>query len=500
MAVPPKKRLIPGTQLNAALIGDLHRMNPWWTGDAAKQTPKTRRHLVGWMQWRLRQKLAPIVVVRGPRQIGKTTAQFQVIDDLLAEGVTPNRIMRVQYEDGSELSRLTEPVLRVVEWYEEVVLENTLNNAASMGQGVYLFLDEVQNLKGWDSQLKHLVDSSTVQVVVTGSSALRIEAGRDSLSGRITTIEAGVLSLTEIAAFKNLDAGSPHLADNGLEPLLDIEWWRDLAVRGGEDVSTAFRAFSDRGGYPLAHQHADIDWPRIANQLNENVIRRVIQHDLRVSDRGRKRDAALLEELFRLACRYIGQSPGPTTLTREVRRAMGSDVGVQKVREYLRFLDNTLLIRVVPPLEIRLKKVKGFPKLCLADHALRASWLQESIPLDPDQLLQQPHMSDLAGHVAESVTGTLFASVDGLDVAHLPARNEQPEIDFVVTIGDKRIPVEVKYRQRIDPMRDTEGLRTFVETAVNNAPFAIIVTMRPGDGISDPRIIPVPLSSLLLMR
>jgi predicted AAA+ superfamily ATPase len=131
----------------------------------------------------------------------------------------------------------------------------------------------------------------------------------------------------------------------------------------------------------LVHLRAELDWSLVADQLNETVIKRVIQHDLRVGERGRKRDASLLEELFGLACRYAGQSPSADLFSREVQRALGANVGRQRVAAYLRFLGDALLLRVVPPLEIRLKRQKGNAKMCLVDHGLRASWLQEIIPL-----------------------------------------------------------------------------------------------------------------------
>ena len=90
----------------------------------------------------------------------------------------------------------------------------------------------MQNLENWAPQLKSLVDSSTVQVVVTGSSALRIEAGRDSLAGRITSLEAGTLSLTEIAALRGLDLGEPYLKDNGVEALTHASFWTGLREHG----------------------------------------------------------------------------------------------------------------------------------------------------------------------------------------------------------------------------------------------------------------------------
>ena len=45
------------------------------------------------------------------------------------------------------------------------------------------FLDEVKNISRWAPQLKHLVDTQPVRVLVTGSSALRIEAGREIREG-----------------------------------------------------------------------------------------------------------------------------------------------------------------------------------------------------------------------------------------------------------------------------------------------------------------------------
>lgn len=494
--------LFEGMDLPSGLARDIARANPWWQGYPMQVLPNTRRHLVKMLHQRLERHLTPIVVLRGPRQVGKTTAQLHVISDLLERDVAPERVIRVQCDELPELTKQREPILRIVDWYERAVLKRTLNQSAHMRKPAYLFLDEVQNLRYWDVQLKYLADHSTVATVVTGSSALRIGMGRDSLAGRINTLECGVLSLTEIGAFAQLPVGEPFLRDNGLEALTDKAFWRELANHG-EKISvardTAFSRFSERGGYPLAQGRYDVSWEYVADQLNDTVIRRVIQHDLRVGERGRKRDAALLEEVFRLACRYVGQAPAYTTFAREAHRALQANVGPQRINQYLRFLNDTLLLRLIPPLEIRLKRSRGFPKICLADHGLRASWLQEVIPLTPDGLAKAPHLTTMAGHLAESVVGALLATISGLDLAYCPARRDDAEVDFVLTIGDKRIPAEVKYQRAVDDLRDTESLRAFIETKANNAPFGLLVTQTPVV-VADPRIVAIPLSSLMLLR
>lgn len=485
------------------LVADLRRLNPWWEDEAMPPQPRMRRHLVSQIRRRLEAGIAPIVVVRGPRQVGKTTAQFQIISDLLKEGVPPTSILRVQFDELYSLRNLNEPILRISDWFERHIAASRFNTLAQDGRKAYLFFDEVQNLDGWSSQLKSLVDNAAVKVVVTGSSALRIERGRDSLAGRINTIEAGVLSLTEIGVIRELDAPSPFLPDNGLSPLLSKDFWLDLRAYGqaqSEFRDNAFQRFSERGGYPLVHNLKDVNWHLLADQLNETVIRRVIQHDLRIGERGRKRDPQLLEELFRLTCRYAGQTPAVSTLAEETRLSLSANIGVQRVTHYLRFLGDTLLLRLVPPLEIRLKRRRGSSKICLVDHGLRASWLQEQVPLTPEELAERPELSTIAGHLAESVFGSVASTIPGLDLSHFPERGMDREVDFVFTIGHQRLPIEIKYRRRIDPLQDTLGIRSFVEKAVNNAPFGILVTQDDAVTVDDPRIVCMPLSTFMLLR
>jgi predicted AAA+ superfamily ATPase len=488
--------------LAAGLETVIRNGNPWWRGEPIAELPPFRRWAFEPVYHRLTRGLAPAIVLRGPRQIGKTTLLTQVVSQLMQDGVHPRRLFRLQLDDLIDIKTLGMPIVEMVEWYAREVLGETLNKAASEGRAPYVFLDEVQNLADWAPQLKHLVDLGKIRAMVTGSSALRIEAGRDSLAGRVQTIEMGPLLLREIAALRGFGELSAHLEPNGLAPLKDKAFWQELREYGEIHRvvrDRAFTAFAERGAYPVAQVRSEISREELADFLNETVVRRAITHDLQIGSRGQKRDEHLLEEVFRLACRYIGQSPSQAMYLEEIRLAMHANIGWQRILAYLKFLDGALLIRLIEPLELRLKRRRGAPKLCLCDPMLRAAWLQEVIPLDPEGLAASPHLYDLAGHIAESVVGYFFRSVIGLDVAHFPERKAEPEVDFILTVGEQRIPVEVKYRRRIDH-RDTLGLRSFIEKAHYNAPFGVLVTMTDGPGTEDPRIVSLPLSTLLLLR
>lgn len=466
----------------------LRDTNPWWQGKPMRPLPPFRRWVFGPTLHRLKAGLAPVTVLRGPRQVGKTILQEQIIDHLLhQEGVSSKRIFRVQFDEIPSLKGLRDPILSRGRWFESRILGGSFNEWAHKGEPVFLFFDEVQKLTDWAPQIKALVDHHAVRVLLTGSSALRIEYGRDSLAGRISTLELGTLLLRP----------------NGLKSLKEQDFWqalREHGTRHRELRDQALAAFSERGGYPVAQVRTDRPGEEVADQLNETVMRRVIQHDLRLGERGRKRDQSLLEELFRLGCRYAGQSPGQPIFTHELRSALSANIGWQRVLAYLRFLNDTLLIRLMQPLELRLKRRKGRPKICLCDHSLRASWLQEVVPITPDDLWRSPHLSDLAGHIAESIAGYFLGTIPGLDLAWFPERGAEPEVDCVITVGEYRIPLEVKYRQRIDGHHDTLGLRAFIERAVYNAPFGVLITLSDDVSVGDPRIVTLPLSSLLLMR
>jgi len=482
----------------------LRQTNPWWVEKPGRVLPPYKRWAFHLVLRKLKTGPAPALVLRGPRQVGKTTLQEQIIEHLIRnEAVAPNRILRVQFDEIPSLKGLLEPLLSIARWFESRILSQTFNEAAHEGKPAYLFFDEVQNLTDWAPQLKALVDHHTVKVVVTGSSALRIESGRDSLAGRIAQVDLGTLLLREIVGLRFAEEIPPYLPDNGLEALLHQEFWDSLQEHGQAKRTLrdqAFRAFSERGGYPMTHAQADMPWPEVADQLNETVIKRAIQHDLRMGERGKKRDENLLEEVFRLSCRYAGQAPSQATFVQEIKQALHANIGWTRILSYLRFLNGALLIKLIAPLELRLKRRKGNNKICLCDHGLRASWLQEAIPLDAASLVKSPHLADLAGHIAESIVGYFLGDLPHLDLSHFPERGVEPEVDFILTIGEKRIPLEVKYRQHIDPHRDTLGLRAFLEKTVYNAPFGLLVTMHDNVEIPDPRIVPLSLPSLLLLR
>lgn len=504
-ALPAEQLRLPHVRVDlpADTVRAVESANPWWAGEPMRAIKPFRRSFVAVAWQRMHQNAAAIVVIKGPRQVGKSVAQEQLIADLLASGVHPRRVLRMQFDDLPVLRGLSsQPILDVVRWYERTVLQRTLNTAARAGEPAFLFVDEAQNVPDWSVQLKSLVDLSDLKVVLTGSSALRIQASADSLAGRTTTIEVPPLSVVEIAALRGFGSLEALLV-NGPGPMKSEEAWHALVSLGERQAPLRDRAadaYLERGGYPRCHLDDEATWDEIAPALREDIIQKAITHDARIGPRGtgKSRRVDLLAGVFREACRNAGRAISNEAMASSLSAQGVAGVKPDRVREYLDWFEGALLVRLVRPVEAGGRKIKGIRKICLVDPGLRAAFLSDHVPLSP-RLLADAHeeIATQAGVLVESIVGAWLGRLQGTDVQWFPARGDEGEVDFVLVIGDQRIPVEVKYKKRLKA-GDLDAIERFIARPAHNAPFGVVITQTP-QAVTRPHIVAVPLASLFLL-
>jgi predicted AAA+ superfamily ATPase len=507
----PVHAAAPIGALTSELVAFLEDRNPWWRAQPAREPQRFRRWAYTEMVHRLDKKLAAMVVIRGSRRVGKSVLQSQLIEDLLLIGkadpmgkpVDPARILSVQFDDAPALGSISMPVQAIVRWFEQNVLKKTLNQAAKDGQPAYLLFDEVQNIHDWSVQLKILADNADARIIVTGSSALRIAKGKDNLAGRTDTIELGPLRLWEVAGIRGIRGLQPYAADVRLEEWKKREFWLGLIAHGNKHAKArdeAFRHFSRLGGYPLCHNTTETDEDRVRQQVIAGVINKTIESDPEHRRRAAPLDPALVRDVFRMVCRYAGQNVTPKPFSDELHKLLQAPISNAKITDVIEFLADSLLLHQVPPLELLAKKQGSPPKLCVCDHFVRNGILQETLPLDPEELKGcNEGVSTQVGHVIESVLGYFLKGIPGVELAWFPARSNEPEVDLVLTIGTGRIPVEVKYRRDKPDKSALAGIESFCAKKAYAAPFGIIVTQAFEGPIGD-KAIAVPASTLLLLR
>ena len=133
-------------------------------------------------------------VLIGIRRAGKSTLLYKIVRDLIAEGVDWNRIIYVNFED----ERLT-----------EFSLEDFNDLVATAGELTsekpYFFLDEVQNIPGWERFARRMADAREF-VYITGSNAEMLSHEMESrLGGRYMTMHVYPYNFREYLTASKLD-------------------------------------------------------------------------------------------------------------------------------------------------------------------------------------------------------------------------------------------------------------------------------------------------------
>ena len=488
--------------LPEAMVHYLERTNPWWKAQPAPPPERYRRWAFRDVLNRLDSRVAPVVAVRGPRQVGKTTIQLQIVEELLLiRNLNASRILRVQFDDTPALGSFVSPIETIVRWYEENVLKEPINAVAARGERVYLLFDEVQNLPDWSAQLKALVDHTAAATLVTGSSALRIRQGQDNLAGRVSSLELGPLQLGEIAGVRDFGDLPRFTCPNTHDDWGRADFWHDLnshAKRHAKVLGRAYSFFSQFGGYPVCHKPSSSGTTSLlAGQLVEDVVNKSIETDPVKVGPHRLIDRGLIREVFRLVCRYAGQSVSKQQFSDQISAILGTGVKHTQVEEAMEFLANAMLMHRIPPLELLRKQQKNPLKIALCDHFVRNAWLKETIPLDPSELTKlNQAVSSMAGHLVESVVGYKLKGEPTVEVSWFPARKDEPEIDYVMTLGVKRIPIEIKYQATVSG-RDAKAADTFCSKPHYEASFGLVVTQNQVGKLGD-SCIAVPAAHLLL--
>jgi hypothetical protein len=484
-----------GLRLSAEAEAVLRDLNPWWvTGEVRPVPPAYRRPLVADLGGRLRRPKGLVEVIRGPRQVGKTTGLQQVIQDLLAGGVRGEDVLFVRFD--LELLREEPAALRsVVAWWVREVRRRPLDRGAAG----YVLLDEIHKLRRWSEEVKHLGDTHPVRLVLTGSSSVLVaRGGRESLAGRAFTTELPAFSFREV-----LEGWQPELASVlpqriALGDVFEdaLRGWTDALQRLGSRRRLALRGalgrYYARGGYPRLYG-GEVDDERWADYLVQTVFENVLGAD--IPDLFPVENPALLRHLYLSVARQTGQEPSQVKLAQ-----LATDAGIPAnqptVGKYLRYLGDALLIREFRRWPLARKATARVPsKITVSDLGVRNAIFRSAPSLwesDPTTL----------GPLVETLVQTVLRGPN-LQV-HFFREHEKPsdrrtpqrEVDFVVErIDGTVLPVEIKFRRTVG-REDVAGVAHFMRRF--EAPLGVVVTRETAGWDAERRLLSVPLQDFLL--
>ena len=158
-----------------------------------------------------------IKVITGLRRSGKSILMEQFIDYLKENGVKNNQIIKINFEEKENEELLDKD--KLYKYIIEIIKKNEKIYS-------YLFLDEIQKVKGFQSIIDSLYVKKNIDIYITGSNADLLSSELATLlTGRYVEIKMLPLSYKEYIDDKDdsVESFNNYLNNGGLPYLLNLE-------------------------------------------------------------------------------------------------------------------------------------------------------------------------------------------------------------------------------------------------------------------------------------
>jgi hypothetical protein len=381
------------------------RFNPQWSKNILTITKGTYKRKILYKILNLIDTEDNIIIY-GPLGIGKTTLIGQVIDNLLNEGVEPSHILYISLEEEGVLLE------DELSYYERKILKRKLS---SVGDTVYLFMDEVQYYDNWNriiSEFKR--DNEKVKIIAT-SSYIREKPEN------YTDIYIKPLSFREYLDFKGI-----YVDDVNLEIY-------DLRRKYVEylDLSDIFDNYILTGGFPSL---INIDNIRnLSIKARNEILNKIIY--LMIPRTEKRREPYLIERILRFIFMNMGEPLNFNMLSKSLNK---------DIRTVLNYVDIALRSFLVYEIRNKIRGGRGSKKLPKI-YSYSPAYIHA---LYPDKL----RLDDYIGRVIESIVAL-----------HIDAkyywRKGNREIHILWDRDGREMPIIVKYIKRLSK-RDIKKIET----------------------------------------
>jgi predicted AAA+ superfamily ATPase len=353
-----------------------------------------------------------IILIKGPRQCGKTTLLLHLQEKL----------------GGNYVSLEDEAILKTFEENPKEFAKRYSNE-----QKTFLYIDEAQYSKNAGKNLKLLFDlfSDNLKLIVTGSGSfdIKVEIGKH-LVGRAIYFEMFPLDFEEFLMWRARDLHKIFI--DYKNAVIDfILQGKGISVTPSfeKEFQSLLSEYLIYGGFPAIVKEKD---EGIKRELLKNLTRTYLEKDI----------FFFLNihhiEKFRSLLSYLSFNVGSLIEISSIMNELKMDY--RTVERYISILANTYVISLVSPfyknLATELKKAK---KAYFIDVGLRNSIMNNFMPLesrtDKGAILENFIFNELRLNFGEKINYWRTTS--------------KVEVDFVIQKGDEIIPIEVKNQAKL---------------------------------------------------
>lgn len=341
-----------------------------------------------------------VKILTGVRRCGKSTILKMIMERLKTERHIPDeRIISCRY-DSMEYVDLT-----AKDMYDQ------LKSRLSTEGKTYLFLDEVQEIEGWERVVNSLASDFDVDLYVTGSNSRMMSSEIATyLTGRYISFRIFTLSFGEYLMFKRQYA-----------PV--------------SDAKTELANYVRLGGFPATHLQA-------YSQEEVYTIVRDIYNSTIFSDIVRRSQIRKIDQLERIV-KYTFDNVGNTFSAKSIADYLKSEhrsLDNETVYNYLEKLEKAYLLHRCIRYDLQGRELlKTQEKFYLADVALRYSVLGYN-----------------ADSIAASLENIVYLELCRRGYTVNVGKTDGGEIDFVAERQNERLYVQVTQEIRSEKIAKRE--------------------------------------------
>ncbi len=270
----------------------------------------------------------------GIRRAGKSFLLYQRMQQLLEQGITWNGMLYINFEDERLVGMSLEDLNLLLEVHLELY-----------GQKPILFLDEIQNIPGWEKFARRMADTKH-QVYITGSNAKMLSQDiHTTLGGRYIPIDVYPYNFKEF-----LTANEVSFDETSL-----------ISTVGKVEVLRKFNDYFNFGGFP---ESAAFTGKR---DYLTSVYQKVYLSD--IATRHSVDNTFALRIMFKKMAESVKQ---PLSFTRiaNIVSATGARVGTQTVINYIEYAKDAWLISSLQNIAGKLVDKETNPKYYFIDNGI----------------------------------------------------------------------------------------------------------------------------------
>lgn len=271
-----------------------------------------------------------IKVISGIRRCGKSYFLKSVIEELLSNGVNEKDIIYIEL-DSKQYKDIKTPKQ----------LEKVIDSMIVDTDFKYLFIDEIQNVKGFETIINAYREDGNVSIFITGSNSYLLSGELvTKLTGRYIEIEMMPLSFYEY---------------------VDMKIFLNKEVNS--NIYLEFEEYIRNGGFPKSLYYDNVEEKIL---YTTSVINQIFEKDIKTSNRVNNK--ALFELIEKFVINNFGAVISIKSIQDYLKNVNKINVDRRTIKRYLDILEKAKILYSCELFDIKSKTVlKGEKKYYLAD-------------------------------------------------------------------------------------------------------------------------------------